>query len=153
MTAHASQSGSALPIAIGGLLVLVLALGLWWALSRSPGHAGAPSGATPAASHAADPAASTPRPDAAPPPRGVRAPAQRIADQGRLSVTREALREGDVLALGLELSDVLRGVGPRPVKVVDVRGRVLESVALPVTAPEAVCASRSIPSGSSPVAT
>jgi hypothetical protein len=47
-------------------------------------------------------------------------------------VTREALREGDVLALGLDLPDEMRGTGPRPLKVVDVKGRVLEGLAFPV---------------------
>ena len=55
-----------------------------------------------------------------------------MPDKGRLSVTREALRDGAVLALGLELPDEARGAGPRPVKLVDVTGRVLEIAGEPV---------------------
>ena len=68
-------------------------------------------------------------------PPVVRAPAVRIADQGRLQTTEEALREGDVLALGLELPDEARGEGARPVRIVDVTGRVLDLQAQPVAGP------------------
>jgi hypothetical protein len=122
-------------IAIAGLLALAVALAVYWALARGlggPGGPQAPPAPEPAASRAADPAVPAAPPEAPAPTRGVRAPAERIADQGRLRVTREALREGDVLALGLALPDALRGDGPRPVKVVDVTGRVLEASALPV---------------------
>ena len=57
----------------------------------------------------------------------ARAPAQRIEENGRLEVELDALREGAVLALGLAMPDVARGAGDRPVKVIDVEGRVLET--------------------------
>jgi len=59
-------------------------------------------------------------------------PPQQIAESGRLSATRAALREGDAFVIGLELDDAARGTGPRPVKVVDVKGRVLDTTARPL---------------------
>jgi hypothetical protein len=81
------------------------------------------------------PASRTVAPGAPPAATAVRAPAQRIPENGRLRVERDALREGEVLALGLDLPDDARGEGPRPLKVVDVEGRVLETSALPVAGP------------------
>jgi hypothetical protein len=57
---------------------------------------------------------------------GARAPARIIPDNGRLRVTREELREGDVLAIGLAMPDEARGEAPRRIKVADVSGRAME---------------------------
>lgn len=115
-----------------GTGVLVLGVALWGLSRRSP--------PTPALGDAA-PATKATAP-AAPPvqataagPRSVPVPAQRIAENGRLSVPLEALRDGDVLALGLEMPDDARGEGARPVKVVDVEGRVLETTASAAAGP------------------
>ncbi len=64
--------------------------------------------------------------EAVPPALRVKAPAQQIAENGRLRVTAAALREGDVLALGLAMPDVARGSDARAVKVADVSGRVID---------------------------
>jgi hypothetical protein len=66
-------------------------------------------------------------PPPAPAQPAVRAPARRIGENGRLTVSRADLLEGDVLALGLDMPDVARGEGVREVKLVDAdRARVLE---------------------------
>jgi hypothetical protein len=67
--------------------------------------------------------------------RSTRAPRMRIPENGRLQVSRDVLREGDVLALGLDLPDEARGTQPLPLKLVDVRGRMLELDAVPVEGP------------------
>jgi hypothetical protein len=90
---------------------------------------------TPRAQMPAKAPAPSPRPEAPAAARantGARTPAQHIPESGRLSVTRAALRDGDDYAIGLELDDAARGTGPRPVKVVDVKGRVLETTARPL---------------------
>jgi hypothetical protein len=58
--------------------------------------------------------------------------AHRITEGGRLSIDAASLREGEVLALGLALSDEARGDEPLAGKVVSVDGRVLEFTAVPV---------------------
>ena len=131
MTARDSSNGSTLALAVAGLLVLVVALGLWWTLRGTP-RGPAPPAATAASSPRPDPGLQAAQPEASTRTQAIRAPAQRIPDQGRLSVTREALREGDILALGLELPDALRGSEARPVRLVDVTGRALDGFALPV---------------------
>jgi len=113
-------------IAAGALVALAAVL---WA-TREGGDE--PDATAPATSSAAAPSAPSPPPAAAPEAPRVRRPSQRIADKGRLRIDREALRDGDVLALGLDLPDEARGHGPRPVKIVDVTGRVLDLEGLPV---------------------
>lgn len=114
----------------GALICAVLALTVWLVRGSGPaetstraagGDAGVPSPSR-------ERVASTSR------QAGVlRAAARRIADQGRLRVSRETLRDGEVLALELEVAGELRGTGPRRVRVVDAgSGRVLDTVALPL---------------------
>jgi hypothetical protein len=70
-------------------------------------------------------------------PRPARATSQRISENGRLSVSLADLREGDVLALDLEMPDEARGYGPRQVRVVDVeRQRLLETTGASVSGAE-----------------
>ncbi len=64
-------------------------------------------------------------------PSAPSAPAQRIAEGGRLSVDAASLRDGEVLALGLALSDEARGSEPLPVRIVSVDGRRIETTAVP----------------------
>jgi hypothetical protein len=101
-------------------------VGLWLARQR-----GAPAPA-PEPPIAQEPAAAPEPPEAAPLSSGAAPPAQRIPEHGRLSVELDALREGDVLALGLDLPDAARGDGVRAVKVVGVDGRVFETTAAAV---------------------
>jgi len=54
-------------------------------------------------------------------------PATRIADRGRVRVRLDALREGDVLAVGLEMPDAARGEGALATRIVDTtRERILD---------------------------
>jgi hypothetical protein len=101
-----------------------IGVGLWLAGQREP--AAIPQ--QPAASPTPTPAA----PTAPPVPAGAPAPAQRIPEHGRLAVELGSLREGGVFALGLEMPDAARGNGERPVKVIDVEGRVFETTAAAV---------------------
>jgi len=55
-----------------------------------------------------------------------------MAENGRLSIERSALRDGEVMAIGLSMPDESRGDGPRPVKVVDVSGRLYETDAFAI---------------------
>ncbi len=64
-------------------------------------------------------------------PPGPPAPALRIAESGRISIDAASLREGEVLALGLGLSDEARGSEPLPVRVVSLDGRRIETSAAP----------------------
>lgn len=109
------------------MVAILVVVGVFWATREAPEETGHP-GMTP--STASMPSADEQAP-ASQAPR-VRAPAVQMPDQGRLEVTREALRDGEVLALGLEMPDDLRGEGPRAVKLIDPAGRVLELVADPV---------------------
>jgi hypothetical protein len=59
-------------------------------------------------------------------------PIASIPESGRQSFHRSALRQGNAFALVLGLSDEARGSGgPRPTKIIDVEGRVLEVDARP----------------------
>ena len=70
-------------------------------------------------------------------PRPVRATSPRISENGRLSVSLQDLREGEALALDLEMPDEARGEGPRPVRVVDVeRQRLMETTGAPASGAE-----------------
>jgi hypothetical protein len=60
-------------------------------------------------------------------------PAQRIADGGRLSIDALSLRDGEVLALGLGLSDEARGEELLAVRLVSVDGRRIETTAAPAS--------------------
>lgn len=113
-----------------GVLVLGFAL---WGLNRT-GSTPPSVPETAAAGKVAAPAELPAQAAAAGPP-GARVPAQRIAEHGRLAVELSALRDGEVLALGLEMPDDARGRGVRPVKVVDVEGRVLETTAAAADGP------------------
>ncbi len=109
----------------GALLCVLLALALWLVRGNDPAET-----STSGVGSAGTSPPSLER--VAPMPRQAAA-ARRIADQGRLRVSRETLRDGEVLALELELARELRGTGPRRVRVVDAgSGRVLDTVALPL---------------------
>jgi hypothetical protein len=112
-------------LVVAGLL-LAGAL-LWFLAGRGP--------TSPSPSSPSDPGPTAAAPEPVPTPASparVALPAQRIAEHGRLTVEREALREGDVLAIGLGMPDDARGDGERPVTVVDVEGRVLRTTAAAV---------------------
>ncbi len=64
-------------------------------------------------------------------PSGPRAPALRIAESGRISIDAASLPDGEVLALGLALSDEARGSEPLSVRVVSIDGRRIETTAVP----------------------
>jgi hypothetical protein len=132
MAARQSSNGTRIFGAATGLVVLAVGLALW--LSRGPGWGGQdrvePS--PDAVSEVPDSSLDAPRRAAVPSAQGVRAPAHQIADRGRLRVTREDLREGDILAIGLVMPDYARGTDPLPLKVVDPSGRVLEGRGLPI---------------------
>jgi hypothetical protein len=88
--------------------------------------------------HSDDPASSAPDETGqsltAADPQPVRASSQRISENGRLSVSLADLREGDVLALDLQMPDEARGEGPRQVRVVDAeRQRRLDTTGTPVS--------------------
>ncbi len=70
-------------------------------------------------------------PPPAPARQAVR-PAMRIPENGRLTTRRATLRDGEVLALGLDLSDEDRGAEPTRVKVIDAGLRVYETFATPL---------------------
>jgi hypothetical protein len=59
----------------------------------------------------------------------TRVPEHRMSENGRLQVKLAALRDGDAFALGLDMPDEARGDEDRPVKVVDVEGRLFETTA------------------------
>jgi hypothetical protein len=125
-----------LVLAFGALLIAALALWLW-SRDAGPGSAGPESGPAEAGAAGSPPAreetALAPAASGwAPAASGAPAPAQRIPEHGRLSVGLDALREGGVLALGLDMPDAARGQGQRPVRVVDVDGRVFETIAAAV---------------------
>jgi len=134
-----AKDGSRRSLLIAAIGIVGVALVVWWL--RGPGSSpeevpalGAPTsvptaGRSAPASGAGGPNTGAGGPLAASPGR---APAQRITDQGRLSVSLEALREGDVYAVGLEMPDASRGEGLATVVVVDVAGRRLETTAAPV---------------------
>jgi len=107
---------------LAGAGVLLLGIVLWGLTRGGPATPGVPE--SPSSSEAAVPAAPP-----VPAPSGIRAPAQRIAENGRLQVELAALRDGDVSAVGLDMPDEARGVEDRPVKVVDVEGRLFETTA------------------------
>ena len=56
----------------------------------------------------------------------------RIAEGGRLLTNAASLRDGDVLAVGLGLSDEARGEKPLAVRIVSSDGRRTETTAAPV---------------------
>lgn len=116
----------ALLLAAAVAIVALAAAAVLWSTRETPEAADGRRELEPASVSPADPPESTGET-----PR-VRAPAVYVADKGRLSVTREALRDGPFLVLGLDLPDDARGEGPLPVKLVDARGRVLELAADPV---------------------
>ena len=128
-------------IGLVAAVVAILALSLAYFLTGSPPTDEPESGTTrmPGAP-AAPPAEGTPSEapaGAAARPGQAAAPRIRIEESGRLSTTRDALREGDALVLGLALSDVARGEAPIDVKVVDVRGRRLDVRGVPVEGTDA----------------
>jgi hypothetical protein len=131
MSKRNEQSGKAV---YWVLVVALIAAGAAWLLGGQGGSRddrGQDEAAAPGPTRTAPAQPTTP----APVVPAVAAPAVRIADKGRLAVTRDALFEGDVLALGLELPDEARGdQNALPVKVVDVSGRVLELDGAAVTA-------------------
>ena len=114
----------------------VLAIGaLLWVVLGDDGPAGPGTGMeksvlpeTSPPETAVDPAATSP----VPAPIGVPAPKVRIGAGGRLVTSAEALRDGEVLALGLSMPDVSRGSSPREVKIVGVDGRLLDLQAQPI---------------------
>lgn len=124
MATKRSQGSAALRLGVAGVAVVAIAIGVWLSLGDG---LGAPEG--PAASEKPPPP-SFPEgeaPVAPPPVAGAPAPAYSIGENARLTVPLGELREGEVLALGLDMPDEARGLAPRKVQVVDVdRGRVLE---------------------------
>jgi hypothetical protein len=73
-----------------------------------------------------------PRSEPAPVEAAEPQPVASIPESGRRSFHRSALRQGDAFALVLGLSDEARGSGePRPTKIIDVEGRVIEVEARP----------------------
>lgn len=122
-------SGSRWAVLLFGAVGVALGVWLASAVKDDTPEPGAPAAALPPAVPDAPSAA----PDVAPPaPTGPRAPAHRIAAHGRLQIDANSLREGDVLALGLELDDAARGDGrPLEVVVVSVDGRSLRTTARP----------------------
>lgn len=131
MVGRSSRTGQgrALPIAVAGLLAGAALLFVWWKDVEPP--------SAPVPAPTSEPRSPLREPPPVAPVNApvVRAPAQRIADQGRLRVPLEALREGEVLAVGLDLPDELRGAGPQRVRIIDVSGRKLERTALPLEGP------------------
>lgn len=70
-------------------------------------------------------------------PRPVHGTPRHISENGRLSVSLDDLRQGERLALDLEMPDEARGEGPRRVRVVDVeRQRRMETTGAPVSGAE-----------------
>ena len=123
-----SQGGSSSRLAVAGLVAVGVAVGLWLLLGDGTGTKDEKTGSDDAATTAGE---SLPTPPATPRP-GARAPALRVTENGRLTTTLSELRDGDGYALGLDMPDAARGEGVRDVKVVDVRGRVLELKGEPV---------------------
>ena len=107
---------------ITGMLLAGAGAGLWLALPDSP---------RPANETIADPV--SPQQVDATETAGTPAlpghPASRISDGGTLRVDLDALREGDVMVVALDLPDEVRGDGALHVKVIDVAGRLFETEA------------------------
>ncbi len=95
-------------LAWAGIAALTLCAALWWGI-----------------------AGDAPRPEAVTEAQTARLtpPAHRIAASGRLSLEAMALPKQGPLALGLELSDEARGSQPRPVRIIGVDGRVIDTTA------------------------
>jgi hypothetical protein len=125
-----SEAGARLRIAGVAVAVLGIGIGIGYWQARPPAPAPAASDA-PARAPAAPPPAAAPEAPAAP-AAGAPAPVHRISDKGRISVALDDLREGDVYALGLDMPDEMRGQGDRPVKVIDVKGRVFETTSVAI---------------------
>ena len=121
MTTNDAPKNSTGRWVITGMLVAGAGAGLWLALPDSPrtAHETIADTASPQAG-----AAETPGTPALP-----GHPASRISDGGRLRVDLDALREGEVMVLALDLPDEARGDGALHVKVVDVAGRLFETEA------------------------
>jgi hypothetical protein len=109
---------------IGALLGIGVTIGVWLAVDLARQAPDAESRAEVAP--ADDPSPPAQEPEALP------APDLRIAEGGRLSIDAASLRDAEVLALGLALTDEARGDGPLPARVVSVDGRRLEIIAAPV---------------------
>ena len=106
-----------------GIAALALGVALWWGMGEDAPR--------PREGPDAETARTTP-PDSPPAPEraaAAAAPAYRIAPSGRLSLEATALPTQGTLALGLELSDEARGSEPRPVRIVGVDGRVIDTIA------------------------
>lgn len=125
MSTPPPSSRSRVPWIVAAALLAGAAGGLWLAQRR---------GAEPA-SPQPKPAAVTRAVPSAPKPAagsGVAAPDIVMPENGRLSVELDDLREGESMAIGLSMPDEARGDGPRPVKVVDVSGRLYETDAFAI---------------------
>jgi hypothetical protein len=126
----------------GGLVLAAAALGWWLARGGSPtATADRPEPASPAS--VTSPGSATPPDPAAAPGAAAEAdagaaiaPAHRIAEGGRLSVSAADLPGAGSFDLALDLPDVARGSQPRPVRIVSQdASRVLELEAAPLAGP------------------
>ena len=125
-----TEGGSGNRWQLVALVGVAIVIGVWFAvdLSREPSEAESRAEAGLPAGSSAPPSDSGPEPAGLVPPA---APAEHIAEGGRLSIDATSLRDGEVLALGLGLADEARGEEPLAVRIVSVDGRRLETTAAP----------------------
>lgn len=104
------------------LAVAICGAGLYLWLGGPDGAPPAPDAPPTATPPALDPGPATQAAGAGRSPVGAPAPKVVIPEKGRLSVQRDDLREGDVLVLGLAMSDDARGDGALSTRIVEVSG-------------------------------
>lgn len=116
------QGGSRFRRGLAGMALAVFAIAVWFALDESDVDP-----------TAAPPELSTPQHTLASPTATQRLSTadHRIAENGRLTLDASALPSDRALSLALEMPDEARGAEPRPVRVVSVDGREIETTAHP----------------------
>ncbi len=133
MTTNASPNRPRI-VPVAAVVALLALAAAYWNMSQDsaePASDGPEAQAERTPTPVAEPMATAAEP-AIPAGGKAAAPKVRIEENGQLTTTTDALREGDVLVLGLALPDDARGFAGLPVKVVDPRGRVIEVEGMPV---------------------
>lgn len=115
-----------------GLIVVLclaaLAGGAWYAIGTDSGTGDEPKRES---SDTVSPAQGTQPASDSPP--ALPEPDYLISESGRLEISAESLAEGEMLTLGLALSDDARAADALEVRVISLDGRVLDISALPLS--------------------
>lgn len=119
-----AEQGSGKWWAVAAVVVALVGIGIGFIMSRSsPSPAGGEAATAPAAANASAPGKARPAAGSLDPRRRVPAPAQRVPEHGRISVTLAEVRAAPSFAIALGMPDEARGDEALEVIVVDAEGR------------------------------